>query len=93
MERARLDGTHRTVILNDIGRVYGFSIDYALEKIYWADMDNHVIESASLDGESCYFYRFYPKFLDRYGSFWVAERLAIGLDKSGYQVNIFLISP
>ena len=59
MERARLDGTHRSVILDDIGRVYGFSIDYSTEKLYWADMDKEVIECASLDGKNmlaCLFY-------------------------------------
>ena len=51
LERAWLDGTHRTVILDDIGRVYGFTIDYSQGKLYWADIDKMVIESAALDGE------------------------------------------
>ena len=53
LERAWLDGTHRTVILDDIGRVYGFTIDYALGRLYWADIDKTVIESAALDGKDC----------------------------------------
>lgn len=52
LERAWLDGTHRTVILDDIGRVYGFTIDYALGRLYWADIDKTVIESAALDGSN-----------------------------------------
>ena len=50
LERARLDGTNRTVILNDIGRVNGFTIDHMHGRMYWADIDKKVIESALLDG-------------------------------------------
>lgn len=51
IERAGMDGSLRTVIANStLFWPNGLTIDYASERLYWADAKHHVIESAALDG-------------------------------------------
>ena len=46
-----MDGTDRMVIANtSLFWPNGLTIDYAAEKVYWADAKHHVIESSDLDG-------------------------------------------
>ena len=54
LERAHLDGSNREVIVEDIGRVYGLTIDYIAQRLYWADVDREIIESCELDGNLIY---------------------------------------
>jgi hypothetical protein len=47
-----MDGSLRTVIANSsLFWPNGLTIDYATERLYWADAKHHVIESAALDGK------------------------------------------
>jgi len=50
LERANLDGSGRIALFSDIGRVNGLTIDFGEQRLYWANIDHHVIESASLSG-------------------------------------------
>ncbi|XP_041365332.1 low-density lipoprotein receptor-related protein 4-like [Gigantopelta aegis] len=51
IERASMDGTYRVIIANtSLFWPNGLTIDYAAEKVYWADAKHHVIESSDLDG-------------------------------------------
>ena len=50
IERAWLDGTHREVVINNIGRSYGLTIDYVDRRLYWTDIDKKRIESADMEG-------------------------------------------
>ena len=50
IEKAALDGTHRTVLVNKVGRANSLTIDYADRYLYWTNLDNNEIESVSLDG-------------------------------------------
>jgi len=50
LERAWLDGSHREEIVADIGRVAALTIDYAKQRLFWADIDRRTIESADMDG-------------------------------------------
>ncbi|WAR02016.1 LRP6-like protein [Mya arenaria] len=52
LERAWLDGSHREVIISDVGRVAGLTIDYAQKRLYWADFDKRTIESSEMDGSN-----------------------------------------
>ena len=54
IERAWLDGTHREVVINNIGRSYGLTIDYVDRRLYWTDIDKKRIESADMEGRSNY---------------------------------------
>lgn len=48
IERARLDGSNRQVILAYIGRANGLTIDHAARKLYWADLFTPAIDSYDL---------------------------------------------
>jgi len=51
IEKMKLDGTNRKVIISEnLRRPTSMSIDYAKEKLYWADSGNGVIESTDLEG-------------------------------------------
>ncbi len=50
IERASLDGTNRQVIVRNIGRANGLTIDFADQRLYWTDLDSNVIESADISG-------------------------------------------
>ncbi|XP_025087886.1 low-density lipoprotein receptor-related protein 4-like isoform X3 [Pomacea canaliculata] len=53
IERAGMDGSLRTVIANtSVFWPNGLTLDYASERLYWADAKHHVIESAALDGSN-----------------------------------------
>ena len=54
IERAALDGSYRTVIMRDVGRANGLTIDFADSRLYWTDLDENVIESADLTGMVSY---------------------------------------
>lgn len=48
-----MDGSLRTVIANtSVFWPNGLTLDYASERLYWADAKHHVIESAALDGSN-----------------------------------------
>ncbi len=51
IERASLDGSHRTVVLRDVGRANGLTIDFAEQRLYWTNLDDNAIESAELSGK------------------------------------------
>ncbi|XP_014229515.1 low-density lipoprotein receptor-related protein 6 [Trichogramma pretiosum] len=48
IERAWLDGTHRQVIVTDIGRTNGLTIDHSARRLYWADLFTPAIDSYDL---------------------------------------------
>jgi sugar lactone lactonase YvrE len=51
IERADMDGFHRTVLIKD--NIYwpnGLTIDYTTDRIYWIDAKHQVIESAHIHG-------------------------------------------
>ena len=50
IERAALDGSHRVVIMQNVGRANGLTIDFADGRLYWTDLDSNIIESADLTG-------------------------------------------
>lgn len=51
IERAYLDGTHRSVIIHsNLGWPNGLAVDYVDKKLYWADANTDRIEVADLDG-------------------------------------------
>lgn len=51
IESSYMDGSERTAITNDgIYWPNGLSLDFATDRIYWADAKHHVIESSKLDG-------------------------------------------
>ena len=53
IERATMDGLERLTIANtSLFWPNGLAIDYASDKIYWADAKHHVIECAELDGRN-----------------------------------------
>ena len=53
IERAALDGSHRTILVNDsIAWPNGLTIDYLFHKIYWADAKLDKIEVMDLDGSN-----------------------------------------
>jgi len=51
IERAALDGTHRMVVVPELGRANGLTIDYLERRLYWTDLDTNLIESADLLGK------------------------------------------
>lgn len=51
IERSCMDGTDRMVIANtSLFWPNGLTLDYAAEKLYWADAKHHVIECSNYDG-------------------------------------------
>ena len=51
IESANLDGSNHTVIVDTfLSWPCGIAIDYQNERLYWADMKGHVIETAKYDG-------------------------------------------
>ncbi|KAK3787581.1 hypothetical protein RRG08_025912 [Elysia crispata] len=51
IERASMDGSLRLILANtSLFWPNGLTLDYAAERIYWADAKHHVIESSSLEG-------------------------------------------
>ncbi|XP_012280055.1 low-density lipoprotein receptor-related protein 6 [Orussus abietinus] len=48
IERAGLDGSRRAVILSDIGRANGLTIDHLARRLYWADLFTPAIDSYDL---------------------------------------------
>ncbi|KAL3841911.1 hypothetical protein ACJMK2_020000 [Sinanodonta woodiana] len=52
LERASLDGSNREVLLSNLGRVHGLTIDYTEKKLFWSDMDKQIIESSDLEGKN-----------------------------------------
>lgn len=49
--RANLDGTQRRVLITGQGRIQDLTIDYVDRRLYWADIDQHNIQSSDLLGE------------------------------------------
>ena len=46
-----MDGNDRVIIANtSLFWPNGLTVDYAAEKLYWADAKHHVIECSNLDG-------------------------------------------
>lgn len=53
IERSFMDGSERTTIISEgIFWPNGLTIDYSVDRIYWADAKHHVIESANIDGSN-----------------------------------------
>ena len=53
IERSTMDGSERLVIANtSLFWPNGLAVDYAANRIYWADAKHHVIETAGLSGEN-----------------------------------------
>ena len=53
IERAALDGSDRTILVNDsVAWPNGLTIDYLFRKIYWADAKLDKIEVMDLDGSN-----------------------------------------
>ncbi|KAL3843281.1 hypothetical protein ACJMK2_021223 [Sinanodonta woodiana] len=53
IERSSMDGTERSTIANtSLFWPNGLTLDYAADKLYWADAKHHVIECAGLDGKN-----------------------------------------
>lgn len=52
LERASMDGSNRIVLVGNLGRVTGLTIDYIDKRIYWADIDKKVIESSDMRGRA-----------------------------------------
>ena len=50
IEQTALDGTHRRVVVANLGRANGLTIDYIESRLYWTDIDKYTIESADLQG-------------------------------------------
>lgn len=51
IERSYMDGSRRVVITStSLFWPNGLTLDYATDKLYWADAKHHVIECANLDG-------------------------------------------
>ncbi|OWF50740.1 low-density lipoprotein receptor-related protein 6-like [Mizuhopecten yessoensis] len=50
LERAALDGSQRTTLNSNFGKVNGLTIDYADKRLFWADLDSRSIESSDMDG-------------------------------------------
>lgn len=51
IERAGMDGSMRMILVNtSLHWPNGMTVDYAAERLYWADAKHHVIECAHLDG-------------------------------------------
>ena len=51
IESANLDGSNHKVIVDTfLSWPCGIAIDYQNERLYWADMKGHVIETAKYDG-------------------------------------------
>lgn len=51
IERSYMDGSERSAITNE--KIYwpnGLTIDFATDRIFWADAKMHVIENSKLDG-------------------------------------------
>jgi len=53
IERSYMDGTGRMVIANtSLFWPNGLTLDYATDKLYWADAKHHVIECSDLYGHN-----------------------------------------
>ena len=51
IECSYMDGHNRAIIANtSLFWPNGLTVDYAAEKLYWADAKHHVIECSNLDG-------------------------------------------
>ena len=51
IERAALDGSHRKVLVVDnMGRAHGLTIDYVDRRLFWTNLDTNQIESSDLLG-------------------------------------------
>lgn len=51
IERSEMDGSNRrSIITESVFWPNGLTLDYAMDRIYWADAKHHVIESATFDG-------------------------------------------
>ena len=48
IERANLDGTKRHIVLNDVGRASGLTLDHVTDRFYWTDSAAPAIESYNL---------------------------------------------
>lgn len=48
IERANLDGTQRQLILSNIGRANGLTLDYMTDHLYWTDSTTPAIDSYDL---------------------------------------------
>ena len=48
IERANLDGTLRQVILSNIGRINGLTLDHATDCLYWTDSSTPAIDSYNM---------------------------------------------
>lgn len=48
IERSFLDGTNREIILSNIGKANGLTIDHSARKLYWADLHTPAIDSFDL---------------------------------------------
>lgn len=53
IERASMDGTSRTVLHSTgLSTVYGLTLDYDTQILYWADYSNNRIESSFTNGSN-----------------------------------------
>lgn len=50
--RAHMDGTNIAPLVDKVGRGNGLTIDYADQRLYWADLDTCMIESTNMQGEN-----------------------------------------
>lgn len=50
ISHAHLDASRPSVIVTDMGRANGLTIDFKDSRLYWTDIDNMRIESSDLNG-------------------------------------------
>jgi low density lipoprotein receptor-related protein 5/6 len=52
IERAAMDGSRHTAILEKLGRANGLTIDFVEGRLYWTELDTPAIESSDLSGQN-----------------------------------------
>lgn len=61
IERAGMDGSHRTVIVSETVRwPNGLTLDLVMNKVYWIDAKLNLVGSADLDGSNSRYIQFNP---------------------------------
>ncbi|KFD58360.1 hypothetical protein M514_00586 [Trichuris suis] len=52
LERSELDGENRITLLKNVGRIFAITIDYAMGRLFWSEVDAPSIQSVDLNGGS-----------------------------------------
>lgn len=52
IERAAMDGSRNSVLLERLGRANGLTIDFVESRLFWTELDTPAIESSDLSGEN-----------------------------------------